>query len=92
MIVTLFQDAVQEARLRAAGLLEELLGLLERRRRFYDSYSDAVNKYKSSKNSAAFVNARKKIDGEYRAISVKIAERQVALAKDQAESIDKVKV
>ena len=71
--------------------MEELLGLLEHRRRLYDSYNDVVNKYKSSKESAAFMNARKKIDSDYRGVSNKIAERQTALASDQAESADKVR-
>lgn len=64
---------------------------MEQRRRLYDSYNDAVNKYKASKDSSAYSNARKKIDGEYRGISAKILERQSALAKDQPESADKVK-
>lgn len=90
IFVVLFQDAVQEARLRAAGLVEELLGLLEQRRRLYSSYDDAVNKFKSSKDSSTFTNARKKVDGDYRSICQKIAERQAALAKDQPDSTDKV--
>ena len=86
----IFQDAVQEARLRAAGLAEELIGLLEQRRRLYESYEDAMTKYKSSKDSGAFMTTRKKIDDEYRSVSSRIAERQAALAKDQPESGDKV--
>jgi hypothetical protein len=67
-----------------------LLGLLEQRRRLYDSYIDAMTKYKSSKDPGAFMTARKKIDAEYRSVSTRIAERQNALAKDQPESGDKV--
>ena len=90
MDFSITKDAVQEARLRAAGLVEELIGLLEQRRRLYESYVDAMTKYKSSKDSGAFMTTRKKIDDEYRSVSSRIAERQAALAKDQAESGDKM--
>ena len=49
-----------------------------------------MNKFKSSKDMSAFVNARKKIDSDYRAVSHKITECQTALAKDQPDSTDKV--
>ena len=64
---------------------------MEERRRLYEKYDDAVKKYKSSKDSTALVNERKKIDASYRSISAKIADCETALAKDQPESSDKVR-
>lgn len=63
---------------------------MDQRKRLYDSYNDAVNRFKAGKDSTAFLNARKKIDSDYRGVNNKIAERQAALAKDQPESADKV--
>ena len=76
--------------MRAAGLVEEVLRLLDRRNGLYNFYADAINKFKSSKDTAGFATARKKLDGDYRSISNHITQNQNALNKEQPEAADKV--
>ena len=78
--------------MRAAGLIEEVQRLLDRRSGLYNFYSDAINKFKSSKDSSSFATARKKLDSDYRSISSHITQNQSALSKEQPEAADKVEV
>merc|ERR1739844_206472 len=84
------KDEASEARMRAAGLIEEVQRLLDRRSGLYNFYSDALNKFKSSKDSASFATARKKLDGDYRSISNHITQNQNALNKEHSEAADKI--
>lgn len=85
-----FQDEASESRMRAACLIEEVQRLLDRQSGLYSVYSDAIHKYKSSKDITAFANARKKLDGDYRSISNQIVQVQASLNKEQPESAEKV--
>lgn len=76
--------------MRAAGLIEEVLRLLDRRSGLYNVYMDAISKFKSSKDSTSFANARKKLDTDYRAIGNQITQFQNGLAKEQSEAVEKV--
>lgn len=76
--------------MRAACLIEEVQRLLDRQSRLYSVYSDAIHKYKSSKDATAFANARKKLDGDYRSISNQITQVQISLNKEQPEAAEKV--
>ena len=76
--------------MRAACLIEEVQRLLDRQSGLYSVYSDAIHKYKSSKDATAFANARKKLDGDYRSISNQIAQVQISLNKEQPEASEKV--
>ena len=76
--------------MRAACLIEEVQRLLDRQSGLYSVYSDAIHKYKSSKDATAFANARKKLDGDYRSISNQIAQVQNSLNKEQPEASEKV--
>ena len=85
-----FQDEASESRMRAACLIEEVQRLLDRQSGLYSVYSDAIHKYKSSKDITAFANARKKLDGDYRSIGNQIVQVQASLNKEQPESAEKV--
>lgn len=76
--------------MRAACLIEEVQRLLDRQSGLYSVYSDAIHKYKSSKDATAFANARKKLDGDYRSISNQITQVQISLNKEQPEAAEKV--
>ena len=84
------QDEASESRMRAAGLVEEVLRLLDRRSGLYNVYMDAISKYKSSKDATSFANARKKLDADYRSIGNQISQLQSALAKEHSEAVEKV--
>ena len=85
------QDEANESRMRAACLIEEVQRLLDRQSGLYSVYSDAIHKFKSSKDATAFANARKKLDGDYRSISNQISQVQSSLTKEQPESAEKVR-
>lgn len=77
--------------MRAAGLIEDVLRLLDRRSGLYSVYSDAISKFKSGKDATAFANARKKLDGDYRSISNQVTQIQGTLSKERPEAGEKVK-
>ena len=77
--------------MRAACLIEEVQRLLDRQSGLYSVYSDAIHKYKSSKDATAFANARKKLDGDYRSITNQITQVQISLTKEQPEAAEKVR-
>lgn len=89
--ISLFaKDEASESRMRAAGLVEEVLRLIDRRSGLYNVYMDAISKFKSSKDTTSFANARKKLDTDYRSIGNQITQLQTALAKEQSEAVEKV--
>lgn len=85
------QDEASESKMRAAGLVEEVLRLLDRRSGLYNVYMEAISKFKSSKDVASFTNARKKLDSDYRSIGTQISQLQSGLAKEQSEAVEKVR-
>ena len=91
-VLLVFQDEASESRMRAACLIEEVQRLLDRQSGLYSVYSDAIHKYKSSKDATAFANARKKLDGDYRSISNQISQVQASLSKEQPEAAEKVSI
>lgn len=84
------QDAAKESRMKAAGLLEELVSLLEKRAGFSALYDAEMDKFKSSRDTTSFSNALKKINADYNAASNKISTHQSALVKEDPELADKV--
>ena len=78
--------------MRAACLTEEAQRLLDRQSGLYSVYSDAILKFKSSKDASAFANARKKLDGDYRSISNQISQVMTSLCKEQPGVSEKVRV
>lgn len=84
------KDEANESRMRAACLIEEVQRLLDRQSGLYSVYADAIQKYKQSKDATAFANARKKLDGDYRAISNQISQVQASLSKEQPEAAEKL--
>ncbi|XP_022801073.1 uncharacterized protein LOC111338808 [Stylophora pistillata] len=83
-------DEASESRMRAACLIDEGQRLVDRQSGLYSVYSDAIHKYKSSKDATAFANARKKLDGDYRSISNQIIQVQSSLNKEQPEAAEKL--
>ncbi|XP_001636562.2 dolichyl-diphosphooligosaccharide--protein glycosyltransferase subunit 1 [Nematostella vectensis] len=90
MDFSISKDEASESKMRAAGLVEEVLRLLDRRCGLYNVYMDAVCKYKSSKDVAAFTNARKKLDTDYRAIGNQVTQLQKQLAHEQSDAVEKI--
>ena len=87
----LFQDEATESRLRVAGLIEQIQGQQDRRSALYQSYDDAINKYKSSKDSAGFVTKRKAIDADYKALTGQIQGLLSKLKGEGSDAAEKVR-
>ena len=45
--------------MRVAGLIEQIQGVQDRRSALYQSYDDAINKFKTAKDSASFTASSK---------------------------------
>ncbi|XP_074645590.1 dolichyl-diphosphooligosaccharide--protein glycosyltransferase subunit 1-like [Tubulanus polymorphus] len=84
------KDEASESRMRVASLIEQVQSTQDKRSALYQSYADAINKYKASKDSSSFHSNRKKIDGDHKNLSQQIAQLQSKLKVDSAELADKV--
>lgn len=56
----------------------------------YDQYTEAVNKFKASKDTAALTNARKKIDNDLKNVTTQIGDYQTDMKAGSSEVSDKV--
>jgi oligosaccharyltransferase complex subunit alpha (ribophorin I) len=84
------KDEATESRLRVAGLIEQIQGQQDRRSALYQSYDDAINKYKSSKDSTGFVAKRKAIDGDYKTLTAQIQGLLSKLKSEGSDAAEKV--
>ena len=85
------QDEAKESRMRVAGLIDEVQNTHDRRSALYQSYDDAINKFKSSKDAAAFSASRKKIDADYKQLTQQIQNIQAQLKTEGADASEKVR-
>lgn len=84
------KDEATESRLRVAGLIEQVQGIHDRRSALYQSYDDAINKFKASKDSAGFVAKRKQIDSDHKRLTASIQELLGKLKPEGSDSAEKV--
>ncbi|PVD24403.1 hypothetical protein C0Q70_14885 [Pomacea canaliculata] len=84
------KDEAKESRLRVASLVEEVQSVQDRRSALYQSYDDAINRFKTSKDSGAFLASRKKVDADYRQLTTQIHSLQQQLKTEAPEIADKV--
>lgn len=76
--------------MRVASLVEEVQSAQDKRSALYQSYDDAVNKYKSTKDNSSFVAGRKKIDADYKQLTQQIQSLQAQLKTEGSDVNDKV--
>ncbi|XP_076447729.1 dolichyl-diphosphooligosaccharide--protein glycosyltransferase subunit 1-like [Babylonia areolata] len=84
------KDEAKESRMRVASLVEEVQSTQDRRSALYQSYDDAINRFKASKDSVAFVASRKKVDADYRQLTTQIQNLQQQLKAEGADIAEKV--
>lgn len=84
------KDEAKESRMRVASLVEDVQSTQDRRSALYQSYDDAINRFKSSKDVNAFVASRKKVDGDYRQLTTQIHSLQQQLKAEGADISEKV--
>ncbi|KAL8559205.1 hypothetical protein ACOMHN_048452 [Nucella lapillus] len=84
------KDEAKESRMRVASLVEEVQSTQDRRSALYQSYDDAINRFKASKDLNAFVASRKKVDADYRHLTTQIHSLQQQLKAEGADIAEKV--
>lgn len=78
--------------MRVSSLIDEVQSAHDRRSALYQSYDDAINKFKSSKDVTAFSASRKKIDADYKQLTQQIQNLQTQLKAEGSEAAEKVNV
>lgn len=84
------KDEASESRMRVASLIEQTQAAHDRRSALYQSYEDAINKFKSSKDMATFTANRKKIDSDYKQLTNDIGNLQAKLKGESSDASEKV--
>ncbi|KAH9510178.1 proteasome regulatory particle base subunit [Bulinus truncatus] len=84
------KDEAKESRMRVSTLIDEVQNAHDRRSALYQSYDDAINKFKASKDMSAFTANRKKIDSDYKQLTQQIQNLQAQLKAEGSEAADKV--
>jgi len=84
------KDEASESRMRVAGLIEQVQAVQDRRSALYQSYDDAINKYKTSKDSNSFSANRKKIDTDHKQLTNQISGLQAKLKTEGSDVTEKV--
>lgn len=90
MDFSITKDEASESRMRVASLIEQIQSTHDKRSALYQSYSDAINKFKSSKDGSSFQTQRKKIELDHKSLSQQIAGMQAKLKQENTEIADKV--
>lgn len=84
------KDAVNESRMKVAGLVEEAASIHARRSAAYDLWSEAITKYKASKDPANLTAQRKKVEADLRGLHTALGDIQVQLKAESPETAEKV--
>ncbi|XP_033746394.1 dolichyl-diphosphooligosaccharide--protein glycosyltransferase subunit 1-like [Pecten maximus] len=84
------KDEAKESKMRVASLVEDVQSAQDKRSALYQSYDDAINKFKSTKEAPNFATSRKKIDGDYRQLTQQIQGLQGQLKTEGSDLADKV--
>ncbi|XP_048740407.2 dolichyl-diphosphooligosaccharide--protein glycosyltransferase subunit 1-like [Ostrea edulis] len=84
------KDEAKESKMRVASLVEEVQSAHDRRSALYQSYDDAINKYKSTKDTNTFAATRKKVDTDYKSLTQQIGDLQTKLKNEGSDLAEKV--
>lgn len=76
--------------MRVASFVEEVQSTQDRRSALYQSYDDAINRFKTSKDANAFGASRKKVDADYRQLTTQIQTLQQQLKAEGTDIAEKV--
>lgn len=84
------KDEASESRMRMASLIDQVQALHDRRSALYQTYEDAVNKFKSSKDLNTFNTNRKKIDSDHKQLTQQVAALQQQLKAEGSDAADRI--
>ena len=65
--------------------------LHDRRSALYQTYEDAINKFKSGKDLAGFSAMRKKADADHKQLTAQVAALQAQLKAEGSDAAEKVR-
>lgn len=89
-IIVPAQDEAKESKMRVASLVEEVQSAQDKRSALYQSYDDAIDKFKAGKDHGNFTSQRKKIDGDYKQLTSQIQNLQAQLKTEGSDLSEKV--
>lgn len=84
------KDEAKESKMRVASLVEEVQSAQDKRSALYQSYDDAIDKFKAGKDHGNFVSQRKKIDADYKQLTGQIQNLQAQLKSEGSDISEKV--
>jgi oligosaccharyltransferase complex subunit alpha (ribophorin I) len=84
------KDEASESRMRVASLIEQAQTAHDRRSALYQSYEDAINKFKSTKDANTFSANRKKIEADHKALTNQFTTLLGKLKTEGSEASDKL--
>ncbi|TGZ66390.1 hypothetical protein CRM22_005337 [Opisthorchis felineus] len=87
---SIFRDEKAELRMRAQAIVDEAQEFYKRRTSVYQSYEDAINRYKASKDATQFATDRRKLDAEHKELNQSLARVQTKLSELCVESSERL--
>ncbi|ESO84348.1 hypothetical protein LOTGIDRAFT_196756 [Lottia gigantea] len=84
------KDEAKESKLRISSLINEVQDAQDKRSALYQSYDDAINKFKSSKDATTFGSSRKKINADYANLTQQISSIQAQLKAEASDAAEKI--
>jgi len=84
------KDAAKESRMKIASLVEDLLSACDRRSSIYTAFDSAIDKFKQSRDQAAFTVQFKKANADYATLSTSISDICTGLVKEDSEIGEKL--
>ena len=76
--------------MRISSLIEEVQSTHDKRSALYQSYDDAINKFKANKDVSQLMSSRKKIDADYKQLTQQIQNLQAQLKQETSDAAEKV--
>lgn len=84
------KDEAKESKMRVASFVEDVQSTQDKRSALYQSFDDAIDKFKGGKDQQAFVSSRKKIDADYKQLTQHMQHLQAQLKAEGSELAEKV--
>lgn len=84
------KDEAKESKMRVASFVDDVQSTQDKRSALYQSYDDAIDKFKSGKDQQAYISSRKKIDADYKQLTQHMQHLQAQLKSEGSDLADKV--
>ncbi|CAL8084439.1 unnamed protein product [Calicophoron daubneyi] len=88
---SIFRDEKAELRQRVQATVDEAMEIYRKRSALYQSYEDAIHKYKVNKDSSAFESARKRLEAEHKDLNQQLTRVQTKMGEFYSDGTEKLK-